>query len=106
MGIEFVILITNYQPMPSSKSTTSLNAIKKWAEEREGKPSKVKGTNRKGGALLRINFPDYSSEEILENIHWDEWYDIFRENKLEFVYQDSKPDGKEGNSFKLISKEK
>lgn len=92
--------------MVSPKSTTSLNAIKKWADERMGKPAKVKGTNRKGSAILRINFPDYSGDEILEGIPWDEWYDIFRENKLEFVYQDTNTEGKESRFFKLINKVK
>lgn len=67
-------------------------------------PSRVRGTNRKGSALLRINFPDYTGEESLENIPWDEWYDIFRENKLEFLYQDLTADGKESRFFKLVNK--
>lgn len=91
--------------MSSSKTTTSLNTIKRWAEERDGKPAKVKGTTRKGSALLRIDFPGYSGEDSLEKIPWDEWYEIFRENKLEFLYQDETQGGKESRFFKLINRE-
>lgn len=45
----------------SSKTTTDLKTIQKWAEERDGKPSRVKSTaDKKGGGVLRIDFPGYS----------------------------------------------
>lgn len=93
--------------MSTSKTTTDLKEIQKWAEKRDGKPSKVKGVGgKKGGGIIRINFPGYSGEDTLEEISWDEWYKIFKEEGLEFLYQDKTADGKESRFFKLVNKEK
>lgn len=89
----------------SSQTTTNLNEIKRWAQERNGKPVKVKGTGKNGGGVLRIDFPGYSGEDTLQEISWDEWYQIFKENDLQFLYQDKTSEGKESRFFKLINKE-
>lgn len=89
--------------MSTSKTTTDLKVIKKWAEERNGKPSRVKNTNAKDGeGIIRINFPGYSGEDSLEDISWDEWFKIFTEGNLAFLYQDTTGNGKESRFFKLI----
>ena len=90
--------------MSTSKTTTDLKEIQKWAEKREGKPSKVKGVDgKKGGGIIRIDFPGYSGEDSLEEISWDEWYQIFKDNGLAFLYQDKTSDGKESRFFKLVN---
>ena len=87
----------------SSKTTTDLKTIQKWAEERDGKPSRVKSTaDKDGGGVLRIDFPGYSGQDTLEEISWDEWYEKFQENNLTFLYQDKTKDGKESRFFKLV----
>jgi hypothetical protein len=93
--------------MSTSKTTTNLKEIQKWAEERDGKPSKVKGVGgKKDGGIIRIDFPGYSGEDSLEEISWDEWYKIFNEENLAFLYQDKTKDGKESRFFKLVEREK
>jgi hypothetical protein len=91
-----------------SKTTTDLNEIRKWAESRDGKPAVVKSTEngKKGGGVLRIDFPGYSGENSLETISWEEWYEIFKDRNLAFLYQDQTANGKESRFFKLISNEK
>lgn len=91
--------------MSSSKTTTDLNVIKKWAEERDGKPVVVRGTedDGTGAGVLRIDFPGYSGEDRFEEISWDEWYETFKKKKLSFLYQDETSSGKESRFFKLIS---
>ena len=91
--------------MSSSKTTTDLKEIKKWAEERDGKPSIVKSTqnDKEGGGVLRINFPGYSGEDTLEEISWEDWYDIFKDRDLAFLYQDETSGGKESRFFKLVN---
>jgi len=91
--------------MSASKTTTDLKVIKKWAEERDGKPSKVKGVGGKDSGVLRINFPGYSGEDTLEEISWDEWDKIFEDNKLAFLYQDETSGGKESRFFKLVNRD-
>jgi hypothetical protein len=90
----------------TSQTTTDLKDIKKWAEERDGKPSIVKGTEdgKNGGGVLRINFPGYRGEDSLEEVSWDEWYKVFQDRNLEFLYQDTTADGKESRFFKLVNK--
>ncbi len=91
----------------SSKTTTDLKVIQKWAEEREGKPSRVKSTaDGDGGGVLRIDFPGYSGKDSLEEISWEDWYETFKDRKLEFLYQEHTAGGKESRFFKLINKEK
>jgi hypothetical protein len=85
----------------AARSTTDLNEIRRWAEERGGKPVTVAGTASRGEAgLLRIDFPGYSGAGRLQEISWDDWYEKFNESKLEFLYQD-KP---ESRFFKLVSR--
>ncbi len=90
----------------SSKTTTDLNEIRQWAEEREGKPSRVKGTgdDKDDGGVLRINFPGYSGEDTLEEISWDEWFKTFEDRNLAFLYQEETSSGKESRFFKLVAR--
>ena len=87
-----------------SKTTKDHKKIKEWAEARDGKPAVVKGTadDDKGGGLLRINFPGYA-EDNLKDISWDEFFKIFDNNDLQFLYQEKTKDGKESRFFKLVS---
>lgn len=89
----------------SSKTTTNHEEIRKWVEDRKGKPAKVKRTEENGSALLRIDFPGYSGEGKLAAIEWDEWFKIFDENELAFLYQDETEDGKQSRFSKLINRE-
>jgi hypothetical protein len=92
--------------MASSKTTTKLEEIKKWAEERDGKPSKVKtDSSKNNGGIIRIDFPGYSGEDTLEEISWEEWYKIFNKEKLAFLYQDETSKGKESRFFKLVNRD-
>jgi hypothetical protein len=91
--------------MSASKTTTDLKVIKKWAEEREGKPTKVKGVGGEVDGIIRIDFPGYSGEDSLEDISWEEWYKIFQDRKLAFLYQDETSSGKESRFFKLVNRD-
>lgn len=53
--------------MATGKETTDHNEIRRWAEERDGHPARVKGTGGKQeSGLLRIDFgePEESLEEM------------------------------------------
>ncbi|MDQ3190866.1 MAG: nitrogen fixation protein NifQ [Bacteroidota bacterium] len=89
-----------------SKTTTNHEKIREWAEEREGKPAIVKGTEggKEDGALLRINFPGFA-EKNLKNISWDKFFEIFDSRNLQFLYQEKSTAGEESRFFKFINKE-
>lgn len=89
-----------------SKTTIDHETIKKWAEERNGNPSKVKVTenNGQGTGLLRINFPGYSGEDSLDEISWEGFFDTFEKKNLAFLYQDDTSGGDQSRFFKLITR--
>jgi hypothetical protein len=72
-----------------AETTTSHEQIRRWAEERGGRPVRVEGTGGDGdGGLLRIDFGE--PEENLEPIDWDEWFATFDEDRLAFLYEDER----------------
>ena len=86
--------------MTSSNSTTKHDDIRKWAEARDGHPAMV-DTKGKGG-ILRIDFGE--PEDNLKEISWDEFFKIFDENKLAFLYQDETADGGKSRFNKFVNR--
>jgi hypothetical protein len=83
--------------MSSAKRTRDHDEIRKWAESRGGIPTVVEGT----GGLLRIDFVGPGSDgrdENLEETSWDEWFRVFDDRGLEFLFT---PEG-ESRFFKLV----
>jgi hypothetical protein len=73
--------------MAEAKTTTNHDEIRRWAEERGGRPAHVKDTASAGDeGILRIDFRD--PDEGLEEISWDDWFQAFEDNDLAFLYQD------------------
>jgi hypothetical protein len=86
--------------MAEAKTTTDHDEIRRWVEERGGRPSAVEGTGSGNDpGILRIDFGE--KEDTLEEIPWDEFFRAFDENELVFLYQD------EGDSRfnKFVSRE-
>lgn len=92
-----------------SYTTTDHAAIRRWIEERDGKPATVKGTpgTHENAGLLRVYFPQYgsNSEESLEPISWEEFFDKFESSHLAFLCQNETKERKESRFFKFISRE-
>ena len=89
-----------------SQVTTDHTTIRRWAEARKGKPAAVKQTGGKDDpGILRIDFPDYSGEESLDEISWDEFFEKFDEKNLAFLYQDELKSGETSRFFKFISRD-
>ena len=91
--------------MSSAKKTTDHDEIRKWIEDRGGRPSVVAdthGNGRKGG-LLRVDFGE--KDEELEEIEWEEFFAIFDENELAFLHQDETSGDKTSRFNKFVSGE-
>jgi hypothetical protein len=89
----------------ASKTTTDHQEIRRWAEERGGRPAHVKETGSDGDpGVLRIDYPGRGDDDALEEISWDEWFDAFEANKLALVYQEETKDGDESRFSKLVSR--
>ena len=70
-----------------AQTTTDHDAIRKWAEARNGRPARVKGTgDAEDAGLLRLDFGE--PEESLEEITWEDFFKTFEESKLAFLYED------------------
>ncbi len=90
--------------MSQGETTTDHDTIRAWIEERGGRPARVKGTakGKDGGGILRVDFGE--PEESLEEISWEEFFDIFEDRELAFLYQDETSQGKTSRFVKFISR--
>jgi hypothetical protein len=93
--------------MPNLSNTTrDHDEIRRWAEERGGKPAHVKKTGSADDiGILRIDFPGYSGEGSLEPISWEDFFRKFDERGLALVYQEETAGGQKSNFNKLVSAE-
>lgn len=88
--------------MTKATTTTDHEQIRRWVEERNGRPARVRDSKGEGG-ILRIDFG--TPEESLEPLEWDEFFRIFDENRLAFIYQDKTADGAVSRFNKLIDRD-
>jgi hypothetical protein len=88
----------------AAKATIDHDEIRRWAEERGGKPACVKGTENSKGCLLRIDFPGGAGPESLCDMDWDNFFEVFDSRKLAFLYQDEKKSGEPSTFNKLIDR--
>jgi hypothetical protein len=93
--------------MPNlSKTTKDHEEIRRWAEERGGKPAHVKSTGSgEDIGILRIDFPGYSGAGSLESITWEQWFEKFDERNLALLYQEETAGGQRSNFNKIVSAE-
>ena len=94
--------------MATSESTTTTDhdEIRRWVEERDGRPASVKETG--GGddpGILRIDLPGGAGEESLEPMSWDDWFQKFDEQGLAAILQERKADGEPSTFIKLVSRD-
>ena len=87
--------------MAQAETTTDHDMIRKWIEARDGRPTKVAGTEgRDGEGILRIDFRE--PDDKLEPIEWDEFFQTFDDRQLAFLHQDKTADGKMSRFFKFV----
>jgi hypothetical protein len=91
----------------STHTTTDHDEIRRWAEERNASPARVKNTglDEDDTGIIRLDFPGYSGEESLEEISWEEFFDAFEDNNLALVYQEETASGEKSNFNKLVSRD-
>jgi hypothetical protein len=93
--------------MNRSRVTTDHDEIRRWAEQRGGKPTAVKGTSRskKDVGMIRIDFPGYSGAGKLAPISWDEWFEKFDDSNLAMILQEETAKGQKSHFNKLVGRE-
>ena len=93
--------------MTTATKTVDHDEIRKWVEERGGRPARVNARGHKeGGGILRIDFKDPGGEngEALEHISWEEFFRTFDQSKLAFLHQDETSDGRASRFNKFVSR--
>lgn len=84
-----------------AEQTTDHEVIRKWAEQRGGKPATVKATEEDGHAgILRIDFDPPDGR--LDRIDWDEFFEKFDEAGIAFLHQDRTKDGNLSRFHKFV----
>ena len=69
--------------MSAARTTTDHGIIRKWAEQRGGRPAAVAATHEDdAGGLLKIDFG--KKEDTLDEISWDEFFETFEDARLGF----------------------
>ncbi|WP_102108364.1 hypothetical protein [Oceaniglobus roseus] len=86
--------------MSRTTTTTDHETIRDWVESRDGHPARVQGTGE--GGVLRIDFDP--PEDGLEEISWEEFFEVFEDRKLAFLHQDTVEDGQTSRFNKLIGR--
>ncbi len=72
-----------------------------------GIPAKVKNTGKtEQQGVLRIHFPDHSEhDDQFEKISWDDFFENFDSNNLDFLYQNKKEDGESSTFHKFVQRD-
>jgi hypothetical protein len=89
--------------------TTNHDVIRKWAEERGAVPAVVAGTEHpETGTLgvLRFDFPPHGDDDRIRHVSWDEWFETFDRRRLNFIFQETRADGRQSNFFRLDNPER
>jgi hypothetical protein len=76
--------------------------IRRWVEERNGRPARVKATAGDGGGILRIDFRE--PDQGLEPIEWEEFFEIFEGKRLAMVQQEETAEGKVSRFAKFVAR--
>lgn len=88
--------------MPERKITTDHDTIRKWVEERQGRPTTVRGTGGEEKAgVLRIDFPGHKAAR-LEAISWEDFFAKFDEKGLAFLYQETTSQGQPSRFCRFV----
>lgn len=89
-----------------TRTTQDHEEIRRWAEDRGGKPSHVKRTGSgEDIGILRLDFPGYSGADTLEEIGWEQWFEKFDERNLALLFQEETAGGERSNFNKIVSAE-
>jgi hypothetical protein len=79
-------------------ATKDHDVIRHWAEARGGKPATTTSNGRP--RVLRIDFPGYGGDS-LRKISWDDWFNVFDQRGVTFLFQENLRSGNQSNFSRL-----
>ena len=90
--------------MAAASPLTDHEEIRRWAEQRNARPSCVKGTGKGRSPMIRLDMTGYSGEDSLEPISWEKWFEAFDENDLALLVQERTSSGEQSSFNKLVKR--
>lgn len=69
-------------------NTVDHDEIREWIETRDGHPAKLSDQVLEADTL-RLKFDEVRHQEVLERISWDEFFQLFEEEEIVFVYEEN-----------------
>src|SRR3712207_1133106 len=78
-----------------SHRTRDHETIRRWAESRGGHPAMVEGTE-----ILRFDFREPDAK--LTQVSWEDFFRVFDDREIEFLYQEQTHDGGKSRFFKFV----
>jgi hypothetical protein len=99
---------TSKETSGKRKTTIDHDLIQSWVEVRDGYPARVKAAGkgskkRSDKELLRIDFD--SLGESPEEVLWEEFFAVFDDNNLAFLYEETTEDGVLSRFYKFIDRD-
>lgn len=88
--------------MSAASKTTDHDKIRRWAEERGGRPATVRATGDSEAGILRIDFDP--PDEGLQEISWEKFFEKFDKENLVFLYQEKTEDGSTSRFHKFVDR--
>ena len=92
----------NTSDTSKNEKTIDHDMIRAWADHRGGRPACIRTNESKTGGILRIDFG--KKEKNLENITWEEFFQVFDDNGLAFLYREE-VDGEKNRFFKFVRRD-
>jgi hypothetical protein len=96
---------TKSQTQAASYTTTDHDVVRTWAEKRGAQPAMVRRTESDEGGVLRLEFRDGGSSGELDQVEWDEFFRVFDERNLAFLYQEQTSDGETSRFNKFVRRD-
>jgi len=89
--------------MSITKKTHDHEFIRAWAEDRGGVPAIIRIPEYYTGTVLRIDFGNLT--EDVDEITWEQFFDVFESDALDFIYQEEEGDEEDSLVFKFVDRD-
>lgn len=86
--------------MGAAKKTINHDAIRKWVEDRGGRPARVARDGESGE--LRIEFADEIAAGGVEALTWRRFFQAFEAEGLAFLYQQENEQGRQSRFNQFV----
>ncbi|HYC71958.1 MAG TPA: hypothetical protein VEB66_12170 [Opitutaceae bacterium] len=90
---------------PATARTIDHRRIRRWAEDRKGRPVAVKYAGTDPAATLRFEFGDRRVDPDVDELTWTDFFERFEDLRLAFVHDRDGPNGARGSFHKFAPRD-